>query len=87
MIGAALVRGVAYGLARPLREAGLLARPVGFPKPARSAAERRAIYERDGFVLGERLLDGVRLRALRSELDRVLALCERGDTAFARVTV
>lgn len=76
MIGGSLAKSLVYHAARPLREAGLLARPVGFPKPASSGVERRRLYERDGFVLGERLLDGARLATLRSEFDRLFSLRE-----------
>ena len=58
VIGGPLLRSVSYRVARPLRNAGVLSRPVGFPKPLVSAAMRRALYERDGFVLGPRLLEG-----------------------------
>jgi phytanoyl-CoA hydroxylase len=78
MIGGTLAKAFVYRVARPLRDAGLLARPVGFPKPARSAAERRRLYERDGFVLGTRLLDEARLATLRTEFDRLFALRESG---------
>lgn len=61
------------GLLRAFRESGMVSRPIGFPQPAASAAERRARYERDGFVLGERLLDRDRLRELRAEFDRIHA--------------
>ena len=74
VLGAPLLRSLSYHVARPLRDAGLVSRPVGFPKPSSSAVERRSLYERDGFVLGERLLDENRLRRLRGELDRVLAM-------------
>ena len=81
------MRSVAYHAARPFRDAGILSRPVGFPKPAASTTERRTRFERDGFVLGNRLVDEQRLRALRVEFDRVFALREASASSVRCRTV
>jgi phytanoyl-CoA hydroxylase len=47
--------------------------PVGFPKPADSARVRRSLYEQQGFVLGQRLLDQPQLEELRADFDRIFA--------------
>lgn len=71
----ALLGKISRAVGRPLREVGLASRALGFPRPLPDATERRARYERDGFVLGERLLSNESLRLLRREFDRLWALC------------
>ena len=73
MIGSRTLNSLSVSLGRGLRERGLTSSPIGFPVPARTAKDRRRLYEQDGFVLGERLLDRVQLGVLRAEFDRLFA--------------
>ena len=72
MIGKRLLRSLSLGLQSGLRGRRVSSRPV-FPAPPASAEARRTLYERDGFVLGKRLLDPAQLELLRAEFDRVFA--------------